>query len=1143
MTNFAFLSSTLPTLAEPARRAEHYIFTDPTSSLFYARRTLELLVDHLYTVNNLPEPYDNKLAARINSPEFNKLVGRDLVAKADIIRLAGNKAVHTNIKFTARDAGVTVEQLFHLLIWAALHSSANPEDVPQQAQFNLNALRQQAEARAHANQAHHSTKAQLQKLQEQFAEEDLKRAEESAEKDREIAELRAQIAEAQRTKQVKDTHDYKESETRTEYIDILLREAGWNPDAPEVREYSVEGLPASTNPSGKGKVDYVLWSSDRKPLAIIEAKRTSKSSNTGIHQAQLYATALEQKTGLRPIIFVSNGYEHQIIDDHPGSNYPARKVAGFLTEDELRLAIARRTDRKPLAARPINTEIAGRPYQIHAITSVAETFTSKKRSALLVMATGTGKTRIAAALIELLQEASWAKRVLFLADRTALVKQATKVLVEHLPQVPVTNLLTEKNSTARVFTCTYPTMLNLINTRDEKGLQRFGPGYFDLIIIDEAHRSVYAKYGEIFNHFDALKVGLTATPKDDIAHNTYRLFEIEDGVPTDVYTLEQAVNNEPPYLVPPKAKVRDTLFLREGVHYEDLSEDDKDAWDEQDWGEGEIPESVEAPDINKYLFNLDTIDKVLKNLMDEGHKVAGGDRLGKTIIFAKSQAHANIILDRFNALFPDLGAGFAAVITHSTSHAQDLIEDFSDPAKTPHVAISVDMLDTGIDVPEVVNLVFFKPVRSKSKYWQMIGRGTRLCADLFGPGKDKENFYVFDWCGNIEFFNHDLPEAGSSKQFSLSERIFDLELQLVKYLDDAADSRIRSVGDGNGISEDSRDFRLDIADRLHRFALSLDPCNVQVRQRLRAVEKFSDAAAWEKLDDETFAQASELAGLYTDIFGSDVDAKRFDVLMHRAQLAVLQGETALLEKAAQNVRQLASDLHGKIDSIPEISAQAEIISAVLDVIWWENVTVSMLESVRKRIRSLVRHVDKKDHRKPVVLDIEDTLSEAREVEIIPHVTGTDIDLFEKKARAYLQKHLDDPALQKVHRNEKLTEPDYARLENILLDAGIAQKEVITDASQAKGGLGLLIRSLVGLDAETARSLFADFLHHNTATTAQMNYINTLIDELTRTGYVPRKRLVEPPYKTNYGTPATVFGDERAKSLGVVLDEVEAAAKI
>lgn len=1143
MTNFAFLNSTLPALAEPARRAELYIYADPTSSLLYARRTLELLIDHLYTVKNLPDPYDNKLAARINSPELNQLIGRDLVAKAEIIRLAGNKAVHTNIKFTPRDAGVTVEQLFHLLIWAALHTSAHPETVPQQATFNLNALRQQAEARAHASQAHRKTKAQLQELQEQFVQEDSKRAQESAEKDREIAQLRAQIDQAQRIKQVVDTHDYKENETRTEYIDLLLREAGWNPDAPEVREYPVEGLPLSTNPSGKGNVDYVLWSADHKPLAIIEAKRTSKNPSTGVHQAQLYAKALEEKTGLRPIIFVSNGYEHQIIDDHPSSNYPARNVSGFYTEDELRLAISRRTERKPLPAHPINTEIAGRPYQIHAITAVAETFTSKKRSALLVMATGTGKTRIAAALIELLQEASWAKRVLFLADRTALVSQATKVLVEQLPQVPVTNLLTEKNSTARVFTCTYPTMLNLINTRDENGLQKFGPGYFDLIIIDEAHRSVYAKYGEIFNHFDVLKVGLTATPKDDIAHNTYRLFEIEDGVPTDVYTLEQAVNNEPPYLVPPKSKVRDTLFLREGVHYGDLSEDDRDAWDEQDWGEGEIPESVEAPDINKYLFNLDTIDKVLKNLMDEGHKVAGGDRLGKTIIFAKSQAHANIILDRFNALFPDLGASFAAVITHSTSHAQSLIEDFSDPAKTPHVAISVDMLDTGIDVPEVVNLVFFKPVRSKSKYWQMIGRGTRLRPDLFGPGQDKENFLVFDWCGNIDFFNDDIPEAGSSTQVSLSERIFELELQLVKYLDDAADSRIQSVGDGNGLSEDLRNFRVDIADRLHDFACSLDSRNVQVRQKLRSVEKFHDASAWEKLDEDTFMQASELAGLHTDIFGPDVDAKRFDVLMHRAQLAVLEGETALLEKIAQNVRQLASDLHGKIDSIPEIGAQAETISAVLDVIWWENVTPSMLESVRKRLRMLVRHVDKKGNRKPVVLDIEDTLGELREVEIIPHVTGTDIALFEKKARAYLMEHLSDPALQKVYRNEKLTEPDYSRLENILLDAGIAQKEVITDASKAKGGLGLLIRSLVGLDAETARSLFADFIQNNTATTAQMNFINILIDELTRNGYVPRKRLIESPFSTLFGSPVNVFGAERARSLSVVLDEVEATAKL
>ena len=480
----------------------------------------------------------------------------------------------------------------------------------------------------------------------------------------------------------------------------------------------------------------------------------ARDARVGQQQAKLYADCLEKQFGQRPVIFYTNGYEHWLWDD---TRYPPRSVQGFLTKDELQLAIQRRTLRKPLGAEEIDGAIVERFYQTRAIRRVAEAFEKDhQRKALLVMATGAGKTRTVIALADLLMRANWAKRVLFLADRVALVRQAVNAFKRHLPSSAPVNLVTEKDGQGRVYVSTYPTMMNLIDDTAD-GKRRFGVGHFDLVVIDEAHRSVYRKYGAIFDYFDSLLVGLTATPKDEVDRDTYRLFELQRGVPTDAYGLDEAVKDG--YLVPPRAVSVPLKFIRQGMRYDDLSEDEKEQWDAIEWDEdGNVPSQVDPPAINKWLFNADTVDKVLEHLMTHGLKVAAGDRLGKTIIFAKNHDHAQFIAQRFDANYPHLKGSFARVIDFKTDYAQSLIEDFCQADKAPHIAISVDMLDTGIDVPEVVNLVFFKIVRSKTKFWQMLGRGTRLCPDLFGPGQNKEFFYVFDFCQNFEFFNQN-PQA------------------------------------------------------------------------------------------------------------------------------------------------------------------------------------------------------------------------------------------------------------------------------------------------------------------------------------------------------------------------------------------------
>ncbi|SCE88739.1 type I restriction enzyme, R subunit [Micromonospora viridifaciens] len=1132
MSNFSFLRAEWPDLFREAAKAERNAIADPRTACFYARRTLEHTLTWLFQVDStLALPYKKDLAAMIHEPTLRNLVGPGLNAKMDLIRKQGNWAVHKNAPVKSTDSLPVVRELFHVLYWVARHYTRDQAQVPASALAFDELLIPRP---SHGAPQQQTSQVQLKALAEKLAAQDAALAaerERNASLDAELAKLRAEIAAAKAANEARpDEHDYDEAQTRDLFIDVLLKEAGWALDQPRDREFPVTGMPTGT---GKGVVDYVLWGDDGKPLAVVEAKRARRDATAAKQQAKLYADCLEQAYGQRPVIFYTNGYEHWLWDD---TTYPPRQVQGFYTKAELQLMVQRRQTRRPLHDMKINTDIVERHYQHRAIRAIGEAFEHKQREALVVMATGAGKTRTVIALVDLLMRANWVKRVLFLADRTALVKQAVNAFKAHLPEVATVNLVTEKGTEGRVYVSTYPTMMGLINDAAD-GVRRFGPGYFDLVIIDEAHRSVYQKYRAIFSWFDALLVGLTATPRNEIDRNTYSLFHLEDGVPTDHYDLDEAVKEA--YLVPPRAINVPLKFQRDGIRYADLSDEEKDEWESLDWGDDGPPDGVDPDAVNKWLFNIDTVDKVLEVLMTRGHKVAGGDRIGKTIIFAKNNDHAKFIQERFDANYPELRGGFAEVITHQVEHAQHLIDSFSIKDKAPHIAISVDMLDTGIDVPEVVNLVFFKLVRSKSKFWQMIGRGTRLCPDLYGPGQDKQDFFIFDCCANFPYFSQDIPTAEGSLGVSLTERLFRARLELLYRLDERLPEGAASDPQADGTTSDAG-LRWDIAHHLHDRVAGISLENFVVRPQRRTVQYYADFANWHRLSAEAVDEiGSKLAGLPTSVRDDDEAAKRFDLMVLRLQLGLLQVEPGY-ERLRRQVQEIADALLEQT-SIPAVREQQQLLAEVAGDEWWQDVTLPMLELLRRRVRSLVRLIER-SKRAVVYTNFADQLGELTEITIPQARVGTDFERFRAKARDFLRKHEDHVALQKVRRNRQLSPTDLAELERVLAESGVGAADDIEHARQSADGLGLFIRSLVGLDRQAATEAFSEFLDGRNPSRSQMEFIHMIIGHLTKNGVMDAGLLYESPF-TDIAPqgPDGLFAEADIKRMVAILDSVRATA--
>ena len=1077
MTNFDFLLS-IPNFAsfgEVAAAAEKIYAIDPAACVLNCRRAMEFAVKWMYSVDSaLSMPWDDKLVSLLSTEDFRDIVDTNLMRRLEYIRKIGNCAAHDGRKVTKEQAMLCLQNLWVFMDFVACCYSRGY----QSGTFDPSLPEKNA---APVYLVPPETEIQLAKLIEENAA--LKQ------------ELTVRREEQQQTYTPKPL-EISEYKTRKLYIDVMLEDAGWVKGKDWLDEVELPGMP---NRGEVGYADYVLYGDDGKALAVVEAKRTCVDVAKGRQQAKLYADLLEKQYHRRPVIFLTNGFETRIDD----GQYPERRVAAVFSKRDLEKMFNLRRMRQPMSLIHVDKNIVGRYYQEKAIKAVCESFDKKnRRKALLVMATGSGKTRTVIALCKVLMEKGWVRDILFLADRNSLVTQAKRNFVNLLPDLSVVNLCEDKtNYTAHCVFSTYQTMFNCIDSvKDEDEQRLFTPGHFDLVICDEAHRSIYNKYQDIFNYFDAPLVGLTATPKDEIDKNTYEIFELESGIPTYGYELAQAVKDG--YLVDFISVETSLKFIQEGIVYDELSEEDREEYEKTFENEnGELPESIASSALNEWIFNEDTIREVLRILMKEGLKIDYGNKIGKTIIFAKNHKHAEEILKNFGKEFPHL-PGWAKVIDNYMTYAQSAIDEFSDPDKLPQIAISVDMLDTGIDVPEVLNLVFFKKVMSKAKFWQMIGRGTRLCPGLI-DGEDKSKFYIFDFCGNFEFFRMNKGKAVNNT-LALSAILFSLKAQIVYKLQDMAYQTKELI-----------EFRKSLVEEMLEKVRELDRDNFAVKQHLKYVELYSDPESYQTLTYEnTLEMTDELAPrILPD--PDDAKALRFDALLYGIELAYLSGK-----KYPKARHDLISKVQAvaEVGNIPEIMAQKDLIQKILKTDYLDNAGINEFENIRENIRDLIKYIP---GRNPVYFTNfdDDVLS------ITFHGSELEYDFlvdYKAKAEYYVRQHQENEAIAKLKSNIPMTEEDVAELERILWSE-VGTKE---DYEREIGSvpLGEFVRSVTGMDMAAAKAAFADYLDSTQLDSRQIYFVNQIVEYIVHNGMMKDLSvLLDSPF-TDQGSIVEVFTD-------------------
>lgn len=1079
MTNFDFLKKEpqFDSFADVAISAEKILHIDMEASVINCRRAMEFAIKWMYSVDgSLVMPYQDTLVSLMSTEEFRDIVDPNLWRRLDFIRRVGNNAAHNGKKITLDQAKLCLENLYIFLDFVAYCYAKDYTE----GEFHAELLEEQ--------------KQPVLEEVSPIPEIDLKAliAENQALKE----QLTARREEQQQT-YVPKPLDLSEYKTRKIYIDTMLMDAGWIEGKNWINEVELPGMP---NKSEVGYADYVLYDDAHRPLAVIEAKRTCVDVAKGRQQAKLYADILKKQYGRRPVIFLTNGFDTRIDD----GQYPERKVSMIYSKRDLEKWFNLQSMKTSLKHITVDKNIAGRYYQEGAVKAVCDSFGNKnRRKALLVMATGSGKTRTVISLCDVLLKHGWVKNILFLADRNSLVTQAKRSFVNLLPDLSVTNLCEEKdNYQAHCVFSTYQTMMNCIDSvKDEEG-KLFTCGHFDLVICDEAHRSIYNKYKDIFTYFDAPLVGLTATPKDEIDKNTYNIFELENGVPTYGYELAQAVKDG--YLVDFLSVESSLKFIEEGIVYDELSEEDKEAYEATFEDEnGEFPEKISSSALNSWLFNEDTIKKVLHILMTKGIRTNYGETLGKTIIFAKNHDHAEKILEIFGKEYPNLPR-YAKVIDNYMTYAQSAIDEFSEPDKLPQIAISVDMLDTGIDVPEVLNLVFFKKVMSKAKFWQMIGRGTRLCPGLL-DGEDKQKFYIFDFCGNFEFFRMNKGKA-TANMMALQGAIFNLEFQITYKLQDMEYQTERLIAYRNALIQ-------HMSEKVQELNRIRD--NFAVRQHLKYVDLYSDQSNYQTLSyEDTLLVREELAPLILPD-GDEASAVRFDALMYGIELAYLIGKK--YGKARSDLLKKVSAI-STVANIPEIMVQAELINQILHTDYLERAGINEFEHIRESLRDLMKYLPKKKVRYDTNFE-DDILSiEWKESEL----ENDDLKNYKAKAEYYVRQHQDDLVIAKLKKNKPMTQDDIKTLEKILWsDLGTKDEY---EAEYGDKPLGEFVREIVGLDMNAAKEAFSEYLNEANLDSRQIYFVNQIVEYIVHNGLLKDFSVLQEPPFTDQGSVVDIFTD-------------------
>ena len=1111
ITNFDYLKQEpkFSRFADVAISAERIILMDPEASIINSRRAMEFAVKWMYSVDSdLEMPYQDNLQSLMNAEEYRDIVGPDLWKRMDYIRRCGNNVAHSNKKLGRDEAMLCLENLFIYLDFVACCYSEQYEE----RSFDKTVITSRIEKARESKAAASAVKAELEREQEKSAKQELDLQKLMAENASLKEELSARRQEQQQA-YVPKPLDLSEYKTRKLYIDAMLMEAGWTEGKDWLNEVELHGMP---NQSGIGFADYVLYDDMHRPLAVIEAKRTCADVSRGRQQAKLYADLLEQKYKRRPVIFLTNGFETHIID----GQYPERPCAVIYSKRDLEKWFNLLAMRTSLEHVTVDKNIAGRYYQEAAIKAVCRSFDEKnRRKALLVMATGSGKTRTVIALCDCLLKAGWVKNILFLADRNSLVTQAKRSFVNLLPSLSCTNLVEEKdNYNAHCVFSTYQTMMNCIDTVSDSEGKLFTCGHFDLVICDEAHRSIYNKYRDIFSYFDAPLVGLTATPKDEIDKNTYEIFELENGVPTYGYDLAQAVKDG--YLVDYVSVESKLKFMEQGIVYDELSEEDKEAYEATfGGGQGNLPESINSSAVNSWIFNEDTIKQVLNILMTDGIKIDYGQKLGKTIIFARNHDHAEKILEVFHKEYPHL-PDYAKVIDNYMTYAQSAIDEFSDPKKLPQIAISVDMLDTGIDVPEVLNLVFFKKVMSKAKFWQMIGRGTRLCPGLL-DGEDKQKFYIFDFCGNFDFFRMNKGKAAANT-IPLQGAIFNLQFEISYKLQDMEYQTDRLTA-----------YRKVLVDQMSGKVRELPRDSFAVRQHLKYVELYSEPSGYHALTyEDTLLVREEVAPLIQPD-GDEVNAVRFDALMYGIELAYLVGKK--YSKARTDLNRKVAGIAG-MSNIPEIQAQSDLINKILHTDYVETAGINEFEEIREKLRDLMKYVSSEKVKYTTNFADELLSMEWKESEL----ENDELKNYKAKAEHYIRQHQDNPAIAKLKTNQPLTQSDIEALEETLWhEVGTKQ-----DYEQEFGAkpLGEFVREIVGLDMNAAKEAFSAYLTDANLDSRQIYFVNQIVEYIVRNGMMKDFSVLQEPPFTDRGSVVEIFTD-MSVWLGIkrVIDTINANA--